>query len=153
MKTSQGSGMADVLRGWTMAALTSVFVILYGAALLGLLKPLTDVSIITRLEPMLFVIVGYYFGRLPAEQTEKSLKDEIGRQTQKADAAQHSREQVLQNREALEEKLKNVKATLASVAPNTPTTSLAEKLATGNGAGKEELIRHSMAAALNILNA
>ena len=73
---------------------------------------------ITRLEPIIFVIIGYYFGRLPAQQNEKTLKDEIGRQTQKADAAQHAKEQAQQTREALEEKIKNVSAALTSAGPS-----------------------------------
>lgn len=107
-----GQGIADALKSWTMVVLTFIFVLLYGSALLGWLKPLSDVSMITRLEPIIFVIIGYYFGRLPAQQNEKTLKDEIGRQTQKADAAQHAKEQAQQSREALEEKLKNVNAIL-----------------------------------------
>src|SRR5205823_11882948 len=97
--------MANVLRGWIMIALTLIFVSLYGAALIGWLKPLADEKMVLRLEPIIFVIIGYYFGRLPAQQNEKTLKDEIGRQTQKADSAQHAKEQALQSREALEEKI------------------------------------------------
>jgi ABC-type bacteriocin/lantibiotic exporter with double-glycine peptidase domain len=90
-----------------MVVLTLIFVLLYAAALFGWIKPLTDMSMITRLEPIIFVIIGYYFGRLPAQQNEKTLKEEINRQTQKADAAQNAKEQAKQDREALEEKLKN----------------------------------------------
>jgi len=46
---------------------------------------------IARIEPIIFVIVGYYFGRLPSQQNEKALKEEISRQTQRADAAQHAK--------------------------------------------------------------
>jgi hypothetical protein len=109
----QGQKMTDVLRNWMMVALTVVFVLLYAAALIGWLKPLADASMITRLEPIIFVIIGYYFGRLPAQQNEKTLKDEISRQTQKADAVQYTKEQAQQEREVLEEKLKNVKASLS----------------------------------------
>lgn len=136
--------MTDALRGWVMVALTLIFVILYAAALAGWLKPLTDERMITRLEPVIFVIIGYYFGRLPAQQNEKTLKDEIGRQTQKADAAQHAKEQTQQAREALEEKVKNARATLMAASP---TRSLAE----GSGAW-EGADRVSIAATLNILN-
>src|SRR5438876_12042305 len=97
---------ADTLKNWIMVVLTLVFVLLYGAALVGWLKPLADEKMVLRLEPIIFVIIGYYFGRLPAQQTERTLKDEIGRQTQKADAAQHAKEQAQQSRESLEEKLK-----------------------------------------------
>jgi hypothetical protein len=145
-------GTPDALRNWIMVVLTLIFVSLYGAALIGWLKPLADEKMVLRLEPIIFVIIGYYFGRLPAQQNEKTLKDEIGRQTGKADAAQHAKEQALQTREALEEKLKNVNAALTSAAPATSAVSFAEGLHKTGGPIKEEGLRYSVGAALRILN-
>jgi hypothetical protein len=145
-------GTPDALRNWIMVVLTLIFVSLYGAALIGWLKPLADEKMVLRLEPIIFVIIGYYFGRLPAQQNEKTLKDEIGRQTQKADAAQHVKEQALQTREILEEKLKNVNAALTSAAPSTSAVSFAEGLHKTGGPIKEESLRFSVGAALRILN-
>jgi len=147
-----GQDLANALRGWVMVALTLIFVLLYGAALVGWLKPLTDEKAVIRLEPIIFVIIGYYFGRLPAQQTEHTLKGEISRQTQKADAAQHAKEQAQQASEALEEKLKNVRAALASSAPGVAPKDLAESLEKSSGPVKEEALRQSVAAAINILN-
>ncbi len=133
-----GQNMTDLLKGWVMVALTLIFVLLYAAALFGWLKPLTDMSMITRLEPIIFVIIGYYFGRLPAQQNEKTLKDEINRQTHKADAAQNAKEQAKQDREALEEKVKNAKAALranslpvseSSMFENNPNVNTTTKIA------------------------
>ena len=97
-----------------MVSLTFVFVLLYGAALVGWLRPLADEKMVVRLEPIIFVVIGYYFGRLPSQQNERMLREEIVRQTQKADAAQHAKEQALQTREALEEKMKAAAAALDS---------------------------------------
>jgi hypothetical protein len=143
---------ADALKSWTMVVLTLVFVLLYGAALAGWLKPLTDERMVLRLEPIIFVIIGYYFGRLPAQQTEKTLKDEIGRQTQRADAAQHAKEQALQTREAVEEKLKSISAALTSAAPAISAVSFAENIHKAGGPIKEDSLRYSVGAALRILN-
>jgi hypothetical protein len=99
------------------------------------------------LEPVIFVIIGYYFGRLPAQQTEKTLKEEINRQTQKADDAQHVKERAQQTREALEEKVKNVRAALA---PAASTRDVVESAGAADSAG--EPLRASVATALNILN-
>jgi len=107
---------------------------------------------VLRLEPIIFVIIGYYFGRLPAQQNEKTLKDEISRQTQRADAAQHVKEQALQTREALEEKLKNVNAALISAAPATSTAAFAEEIHKTGGPIKEDGLRYSVGAAVRILN-
>ena len=147
-----GQGMADLLKGWTMVVLTFAFVLLYGAALFGWLKPLSDVTMITRLEPIIFVIIGYYFGRLPAQQNEKTLKDEIGRQTQKADAAQHAKEQALQSRESAEEKIKNVSAALTSAAPTTSAARFVEDVHKASGPINENGLRYSVGAALRILH-
>src|SRR5438874_11927228 len=114
---------ADTLKNWIMVVLTLVFIALYDAALSGWLKPLADEKMVMRLEPIIFVIIGYYFGRMPGQQNERTLKDEINRQTQRADASQSAKEQALQSNEALEERIKNVKAALASDHSMSGTTS------------------------------
>ncbi len=144
--------MSGSLRGWVMIALTLIFIILYASALTGWLKPLADEKMIVRLEPIIFVIIGYYFGRLPSQQNEDTLKGEIDRQTKKSDALQQSKERAQLLSEALEEKVKNVRAALSSAAPAATARGFAEGI---DGAGapiKEEALRHSVAAALNVLN-
>jgi choline-glycine betaine transporter len=110
---AQPQSTGDFLKSWVMVGLTVVFVSLYVAALFGTIEPLKDASIITRLEPILFVIIGYYFGRLPAQANENTLKNEINRQSQRADASQQIKEKAQQEREVLEEKIRNVRITLA----------------------------------------
>lgn len=104
--------LSETIKSWFMVFLTLIFIVLYGLALLGKLKPLADASMVTRLEPLIFVIIGYYFGRLPGEETEKILKYEIKRQILRADAAQSAKETALQSREALDEKIKNARTAL-----------------------------------------
>jgi len=139
--------LIEALREWVMVLLTLAFVVLYGLALVGKLKPLTDLSMVSRLEPIIFVLIGYYFGRVPGQQNEQSLKKEIGRQTQRADAAQQARETALQSREALDEKVKNARTALAScpLLDGGP----AEALST---AKTEKRPHGSVAAAFNILS-
>ena len=103
---------SETLKGWIMVFLTLVLIALYGLALLGKLRPLDDASMVARLEPIIFIIVGYYFGRLPSQQNEQTLKGEIDRQTKRADAAQHARESALKTSEVLEEKVKNARKAL-----------------------------------------
>ena len=130
-----------------MVVLTFAFVILYGLALIGKLRPLADLSIVSRLEPIIFVIIGYYFGRLPGQQNELTLKREIGRQMQRAEAAQHAKETALQSREALDEKLKNARTALAS----SPLVDDSSAKAVNNAGGPANLPHGSIAAAFNIL--
>jgi uncharacterized paraquat-inducible protein A len=137
---------AEALKSWGMVILTLVFVALYGLALIGQLKPLADASMVARIEPIIFVIIGYYFGRLPAQQNEKTLKEEIGRQTQKADAAQHAKEQAQQVRECLEEKLRSVNAAL-NHSSNASSDGGSENI---QGA-REQQLRSSIGTALSIL--
>lgn len=137
---------AHALRNWVMVALTAVFVLLYGAALLGLIKPLADERVVARLEPIIFVIIGYYFGRLPGQQNEQTLKHELNRQTQKAEAAQHAKEQAQQAREALEEKVKNVRAAFnSSVSKKLVNSTMAEE-------HRDSALRQTLVVALDVLN-
>src|ERR1043166_206687 len=133
----------DTLKNWIMVVLTLIFISLYGAALTGWLKPLADEKMVMRLEPIIFVIIGYYFGRLPSQQNERTLKQEINRQTQRADAAQSAKEQALQSNEALEERIRNAKAALGSDHSVT-TTSGSHLFAAGGGRGHEEGLRHNV---------
>lgn len=135
-----------------MVSLTLIFVVLYAAALFGWLKPLSDTTMVTRLEPIIFVIIGYYFGRLPAQQNEQTLKEEIRRQTQKADAAQQAREQAVQQREILEEKIKNVKSVLASSEFKSALKSTAENSLKADAENNLERLRNSITNAMAILN-
>jgi hypothetical protein len=137
--------LTEAIKSWVMVFLTLGFVVLYGLALLGKLKPLADASMVTRLEPIIFVLIGYYFGRLPSQQNELSLKEEIGRQTQRADAAQYAKETALQSREALDEKVKNARTALAADAQN---------LARGTTEARDSAARErgSVAAAFKILS-
>ena len=141
---------ADTLKNWIMVVLTLVFISLYGAALTGLLKPLADEKMVLRLEPIIFEIIGYYCGRLPGQQNEKTLNREVNRQTQRADAAQSAKEKALQSSEALEEKIKNVKATLNAETAAFATTSGSHNLRSANL--RDEDLRPMVSAALRVLN-
>lgn len=132
------SGKTDALRSWLMVFLTLTLILLYAAALLGWFKPLADEKMAVRLEPIIFVIVGFCFGRLPSQQNERALKEEISRHAQKVDAAQHAKEQAREALAALEEKVKNVTAAVAPVAAR-------KKL-------DDDKLNGSLAAALEILN-
>ena len=145
------SRITEALKSWVMVILTLGFVALYGLALIGKLKPLEDVSMVSRIEPIIFVIIGYYFGRLPSQQNEKSLKEEIDRQTQRADAAQQAKENALESREAFEEKLRNLNATL-EFGLNPPRTEL-QAATQGDRTASELALRHSVAAAQRIFEA
>lgn len=140
---SEGN-LSGAIKDWVLVFLTLAFIALYGFALLGKLRPLADASIITRLEPIIFVMIGYHFGRLPGLQNEQTLKSEIERQTQRADAAQHAKETALQSREALDEKVKNARTALKvdAAAPSKGTGGFDGLL---NESG-------SVTAAFNILN-
>jgi len=140
---------SDTLKNWIMVVLTLVFISLYGAALVGWLKPLADEKMVLRLEPIIFVIIGYYFGRLPGQQNERTLQQEVGRQTQRADASQSAKEQALQSNEALEEKIKNVKATLSADAAFAGTSG---SHSLRSVTVRDEELRPVVGAALRILN-
>ena len=140
------SGKTDALRSWIMIFLTLSLVLLYAAALLGWFKPLADEKMAVRLEPIIFVVVGYCFGRLPSQQSERALKDEISRHAKKVDAVQQSKEQVLQTLAALEEKVKNVTTAVEPIAARKRLDERSESK------GTDDKLNGSLAVALEILN-
>lgn len=140
------------LKNWTMVILTLAFVVLYAGVLLGWLKPLSDVTLVMRLEPIIFTIIGFYFGRMPAQQNEQNLKEEVDRQSKKNDIVQTTCEQAQQEREVLEEKLKNVQ-TILTAAENKFSYKLRdEKFFAGGDENNVEILRHSLKTAVNVLN-
>ncbi len=148
----QGQAVAAAIKSWMMAALTFLFVLLYGSALVGWIRPLADERMVSRLEPLIFVIIGYYFGRLPSQQNENTLRDEISRQVQKTDATQHAKEQAQQARESLEEKMKNVRLALRSFESGVLVKSQAEANDMASEAARDNAVRQSLATAMSILN-
>lgn len=113
--------IANILRDSLMVILTLIFVLLYAAAFSGKLDPLKDNTLLMRLEPIILILTSFYFGRLSLQHNEKNLKEEIVRQTQKADAAQFAKEKAQQERESLEERIRNAKTTLKAIPPPKPT--------------------------------
>jgi poly-gamma-glutamate capsule biosynthesis protein CapA/YwtB (metallophosphatase superfamily) len=153
--THQGGEFSNTLQNWMMVALTLTFLALYAAVLFGSFKHWSDERLITHLEPVIFVVIGYFFGRLPARPNEQTLRDEIRRQIRRADAAQFAKEQSQQAREALEEKIKNVRTTLA---PSATKASSAIGKASGSslnhtgGAVYDNTLRQAVDAALKMLD-
>lgn len=110
--------LSEAVRNSLMIILTLIFVFLYAAAFSGKLDPLKDNSMLLRFEPILFLFMGYYFGRFPARQGEKVMKDEIARQSQQIAAAQFAKERVQKDHESLDERIKNAKNALEAVISN-----------------------------------
>lgn len=119
--TQKAKSVAEILKDSLMVLLTLIFVLLYAAAFTGKLDPLKDNTLLIRLEPIILILTAYYFARLASRQNEKTLKDEIARLTQKADAAQYAKEKAQQERETLEERIRNAKTTLKAIPPPTTT--------------------------------
>lgn len=149
----KGQSMSDGPRTWMMVILTAVFVLLYIGALFGLISGADTpqkLQTLTRIESIVFVIIGYYFGRLPAQATEKTLKGEIERQTQKADQAEEKKSNAEGDKRALQEKVKNAKAALGSTLPEAPQAGLAATLSKTTTPPTDAL-RQSVLAAVNVL--
>ena len=139
--------MIDYARNWLMVGLALIFVSLYSAVLMGWLRPFSDRCMATKLEPLMFLIIGYFLGRLPAQQHEKTLRDEVTHHALRAEAAQQAKERAQQSRDAIEERLKNVRSALI-----TGSDATIESTASKSDLQFEERTRQSVRAALSILN-
>ena len=157
---STESNVGETLRGWMLVALTAVFVALYTAALLGWIKPLPNDQVVVRLEAIIGVIIGYYFGRVPGEKNEKTLKEQVNREAQKAGEAEEKKEEAQRgenaahvDRAALEQKVKSAKAALTAAAPQRAADGLPANLGEGQAPpANDAAARHAVAAALQVLD-
>lgn len=113
--TPQAKRFGTILRDILMVILTLVFILLYAAAFTGKFDPLRDNTMLLHLEPVIFIFIGYFFGRFPSRRREEMHQTEIERHTQRLDAAQYAKEKAQQEREMLEERLKNTKTALKSI--------------------------------------
>lgn len=102
------------LKDWLIVILLVIFVTFYALAFAGKLDPFKDNSMLLRFEPIIFILLGYYFGRLPARENGRAFKAEIERHIQRAEAAQYAKEKVLQERDALEERIENARKVISS---------------------------------------
>jgi hypothetical protein len=140
----------DPLKQWTMFALTLLFVVLYACGVRGVVWTPND-AIVKIVQPILAVIIGYYFGRMPSERNERTLKEEIGRVGQEATRARTDKETALRDQTKAQEKLDNVKEVLKTSTPSQETTEGFVRSLSGGGAVNAEALRHSVAAALRML--
>ncbi len=120
MKPNNDDGTRRALR-WSEIAGDSIIVVLamffvglYAAASVGKLDPLRDSTMLMRLEPIIFVLLGYCFARSSSRHVERALSAEIARQTNRADAAQFAKERANEEREVIEEKMRNARIALVS---------------------------------------
>jgi hypothetical protein len=119
----------ETAKHWIMIIVSVTFLVLYGAALTGVLRPVTESSIAERLEPIIFILIGFYFGQLPFTQSLRSRKRELERVREKLDELQAAKDQVQREHDAMGEKIANAKIALDRFATEMKNTS--------NGTGSE----------------
>jgi hypothetical protein len=109
-----GQPIADWVKSVLMALLTIVFLALYIGALFGLIPGPNhpDLPTLGRIESIIFVIIGYYFGRLPSQANEAVLKSEIDRHADKTDQAEKDKSVALQDKAAFQQKMHSAVALL-----------------------------------------
>jgi hypothetical protein len=110
--------VAEMLKDWLLPLVMVVFIFLYAAAFALKFDPLRDNTFLLRLEPIILILIGFYFGRLPASQNERALKQEITRQFHTSEAANFAKVSAEIERETLEEKIKNARTVLRQCVSN-----------------------------------
>jgi hypothetical protein len=148
-------------KDWIMVGLTVVFVLLYVLAFAGILQPPNNDKLVGQVAPIISVIIGYYFGRLPGEKNEENLQqhaNDAKQQRQEAvearNQAEAGRSQAEIQRERFATKVGDAKAALAAAAPGVPVQDLAPTLGGAGGqAPNEDAVRQAAVTALKILEA
>jgi hypothetical protein len=139
----------DPLKKGTIAVLTLIFVALYVAGIIGVWRgdSAANSKAITLLQPIVYVIIGYYFGRMPAEKTEKALKEQADKKDQEAGAAKAEAARS-------STKLRATKSVLEKAVGQTdaaPPTGFAQTLSTTR-ASNEDALKITIAQALNVID-
>jgi len=136
---------------WIIVILTIVFVGCYVAALFGWQAAPND-KIVTSVTPIISVIIGYYFGRLPSEKTEDSLKKQVDKKSEEADAARNAQRDAELHGADLARKIRDAVAALSASAPKAAVNELALTLSGGGTeVAQPDTIRNATVAALKIL--
>lgn len=139
-------------KDWIVVLLTILFVVLYVLALTGVLQPPSNDKLVVQIAPIISVIIGYYFGRMPGEKNEQALQQQVT-------AAQGERRQAETDRSAAQVQRERVvtligaaKEALRTAVPGASPQQLAATLG-GGGAGKPDpdAVRMAAASALNVL--
>jgi hypothetical protein len=106
--------MIETIKTLGILIIAIVFVSLYALIVTGMIRPIGDITVLSRIEPMVFVVVGYFLSRLQAGHYEQTLKEELRRQTLRAESAQSEKERVEVEKEGIEERMRNVRTALVS---------------------------------------
>jgi hypothetical protein len=115
---SPAAVMADGLKSWVMIILSFIFIFAYVTVLIvDWINGAKGADVIKELQPIVFGIIGYYFGRLPAQQNENALKETISHESAKKDEA-------LEGKAAAEGKMDAAKIALGSTASESSITGV-----------------------------
>jgi len=130
----------ETAKHWIMIVVSLSFLVLYGAALTGWLRPITTNSLAERLEPIIFILVGFYFGQLPFTYALRSRKRELQRMREKLEETQKSKEQIQSEHDSMAEKISNAKIALDRFVAETNTTTNGH--ASGDSKRSVEIVRN-----------
>lgn len=84
--------MTEQWRKWMVVAISVLFVGLYVGASLGLIDGKPNADLLGVLQPIVWVIIGYYFGRSPGEKVESRLKEQVDKSDAEAKDAKEKAE-------------------------------------------------------------
>ena|SRR5713101_5069849 len=145
-------------KDWIVVVLTVVFVALYVLALVGVMKLPSDDKLVVQIAPIISVIIGYYFGRIPGEKNEQTLRQQVdatrGEREQavaQKNQAQNERNDAVQQRERFATKIADARAALSAAAPAAPPELLAATLGGGAAPTDPEAVRNAATACLKVL--
>lgn len=143
MATTNGE---DPVKKTIIVVLTVVFVALYVTAIVGTSKWDSDTMAIQLLQPIVYVIIGYFFGRMPSEPTEKALRKDAQEKGKQADDAKAEASQV-------STKLKSVRAILSGAAGgDAPQAKGFAQTLSGTRATSEDALKITVSHALNVID-
>jgi hypothetical protein len=141
----------DIGKNWIIYILTAIFVVCYLLALFDVIQATPNDKIVGQLAPIVAVIIGYYFGRLPGAKNEATLKEQVDRKSKEADDAHAAKDEAMTAKTAALQKIHDAVVALSASAPAAPLEDLVATLSAGPQAPQEAGLRSATLSALKIL--
>ena len=111
--------MSERWRTVMVLSISVLFVLLYVGALLGWAGLAPNKEALGYIQPVVWVIIGYYFGRVPGERNESRLKERADKSDAAANAARRAASSAQVRLSAIKARLAAVRSALREGATQT----------------------------------
>ncbi|MFL6373737.1 MAG: hypothetical protein ACJ73D_03620 [Pyrinomonadaceae bacterium] len=92
--------------------LPAVLLFVYMGVSIGWIRPVPDPILLDRIGPLVFLVIGFWVGRLPADKAQQLLREQLNELQSRLDHGDQIKERALREREVAAERIRMVSAIL-----------------------------------------